>query len=110
MYRKLIEFCKAGQLSFKYVKTFNMDEYIGLPSDHPESYHYFMWHNFFSHIDIDPCNAHIPDGNAEDLVQECVRYEERIAGAGGVDLFIGGVCVCVCVCVLLHLMTSVCNV
>lgn len=54
MYRKLIEFCEAGQLSFKYVKTFNMDEYVGLPVDHPESYHYFMYENFFKHIDIDP--------------------------------------------------------
>ncbi len=54
MYRKLIEFCKEGKLSFKYVKTYNMDEYIGLPQDHPESYHYYMFHNFFNHIDIEP--------------------------------------------------------
>ena len=54
MYKKLIEFYKEGKLSFKYVKTFNMDEYVGLPSDHPESYHYFMYENFFKHIDIDP--------------------------------------------------------
>lgn len=54
MYRKLIEFNKAGKLSFKYVKTFNMDEYVGIPSDHPESYHYYMYENFFKHIDIDP--------------------------------------------------------
>lgn len=54
MYKKLIEFYEAGELSFKYVKTFNMDEYVGLPDDHPESYHYFMYENFFKHIDIDP--------------------------------------------------------
>ena len=54
MYRKLIQFHKDGKLSFKYVKTFNMDEYVGLPSDHPESYHYYMYENFFKHIDIDP--------------------------------------------------------
>ncbi len=54
MYKKLIEFHEAGQISFKYVKTFNMDEYVGLPKDHPESYHYFMFENFFNHVDIDP--------------------------------------------------------
>ena len=54
MYKKLVEFYEAGQLSFKYVKTFNMDEYVGLPKDHPESYHFFMYENLFKHIDIDP--------------------------------------------------------
>ena len=54
MYKKLIQFYKEGKLSFKYVKTFNMDEYVGIPSDHPESYHYYMYENFFKHIDIDP--------------------------------------------------------
>lgn len=90
-YRKLIEFHKAGQLSFKYVKTFNMDEYVGLPRDHPESYHSFMWNNFFKHIDIDPSNAHILDGNAADPVKECDAFEEKISAAGGVELFIGGI-------------------
>ena len=50
----LVKFYEEGQLSFKYVKTFNMDEYVGLPPDHPESYHYFMYENLFKHIDIDP--------------------------------------------------------
>ena len=59
VYRKLIEFYKSGEVSFKYVKTFNMDEYVGLPRAHPESYHSFMFENFFKHIDIDPNNAHI---------------------------------------------------
>lgn len=59
VYRKLIEFYKCGEVSFKYVKTFNMDEYVGLPRAHPESYHSFMFENFFKHIDIDPNNAHI---------------------------------------------------
>ena len=54
MYKKLIEFYKAKKLSFEYVKTFNMDEYVGLASDHPESYHYYMYENFFKHIDINP--------------------------------------------------------
>ena len=90
MYKKLIEFNKAGELSFKFVKTFNMDEYVDLARDHPESYHSFMWENFFKHIDIDPKNAHLLDGNAEDLQSECDNYEKKITEAGGVDLFIGG--------------------
>nr|CAH7735936.1 unnamed protein product [Callosobruchus chinensis] len=91
MYQKLIEFYKAGKLSFKYVKTFNMDEYVGLPRDHPESYHYYMWNNFFKHIDIDPENAHVLDGNVPDLVGECNKYEKKISEAGGIHLFIGGI-------------------
>ncbi|XP_044254091.1 glucosamine-6-phosphate isomerase isoform X2 [Tribolium madens] len=91
MYQKLIEFYNAGKVSFKYVKTFNMDEYVNLPRDHPESYHYYMWNNFFKHIDIDPQNAHILDGNASDLVDECNNYEKKISEAGGVELFIGGI-------------------
>nr|XP_032294620.1 glucosamine-6-phosphate isomerase isoform X1 [Drosophila virilis]XP_032294621.1 glucosamine-6-phosphate isomerase isoform X1 [Drosophila virilis] len=91
MYRALIEFYKQGKVSFRYVKTFNMDEYVGLPRDHPESYHYFMWHNFFKHIDIEPANVHILDGNAPDLVAECKQFEELIKEAGGVELFIGGI-------------------
>lgn len=91
MYKKLIEFHKAGKISFKYVKTFNMDEYVDLPRDHPESYHYFMWNNFFKHIDIDPANVHILDGNAEDLVAECNLFEANIKEASGIELFIGGI-------------------
>lgn len=90
MYKKLIEFHKAGRVSFKYVKTFNMDEYVNLPREHPESYHYYMWNNFFKHIDIEPDNVHILDGNAEDLIVECDKYEEEIKKAGGIELFIGG--------------------
>lgn len=67
-----------------------MDEYVGLPRDHPESYHSYMWENFFKHIDIEPENAHILDGNADDLDKECSNFEEMIKEAGGVHLFIGG--------------------
>lgn len=91
MYKRLIEFHKAEELSFKFVKTFNMDEYVDLARDHPESYHSFMWEHFFKHIDIDPKNAHLLDGNAEDLEAECENYEKKIAEAGGVHLFIGGI-------------------
>lgn len=91
MYKKLIEYYKAGKLSFKYVKTFNMDEYVALPRDHPESYHFYMWNNFFKHIDIDPKNVHILDGNAPDLLLECEQFEQKIKEAGGINLFIGGI-------------------
>ncbi|XP_077477498.1 glucosamine-6-phosphate deaminase 2 isoform X1 [Stigmatopora argus] len=90
-YQKLIEYHRNGDLSFKFVKTFNMDEYVGLPRAHPESYHSYMWNNFFKHIDIDPANASILDGNAEDLEAECRAYEKKIAEAGGIHLFVGGI-------------------
>lgn len=90
-YKKLIEFYKAGKISFKYVKTFNMDEYVQLSRDHPQSYHSFMWNNFFKHIDIDPQNAHILDGNAPDLQKECELFEQKISDAGGIRLFVGGI-------------------
>lgn len=91
MYKKLIEYYVAGKVSFKYVKTFNMDEYVDLPRNHPESYHYYMWNNFFKHIDINPANVHILDGNAPNLQEECDEFERKIVEAGGVELFIGGI-------------------
>ena len=91
LYQHLIELNKKGILSFQNVVTFNMDEYVGLPVEHPESYHSFMWNNFFNHIDIKKENVHILDGNAPDLQAECDHYEQMIAEAGGVDLFMGGV-------------------
>ena len=90
-YKELIRLHKAGEVSFKNVVTFNMDEYVGLEESHPESYHSFMWNNFFSHIDIEAKNVHILNGNAEDLVAECEAYEAAIVEAGGIDLFMGGV-------------------
>ena len=67
-----------------------MDEYVGLPRDHPESYHTYMWTNFFRHIDINPENVHMLDGMAKDKDAECEAYEKKIKDAGGVDLFLGG--------------------
>lgn len=90
-YAELIRRHKAGEVSFRHVITFNMDEYIGLPKDHEQSYYSFMWTNFFSHIDILPENAHILNGNAEDIKAECERYEARIKEVGGIDLFMGGI-------------------
>lgn len=90
-YKELIRRHKAGEVSFRNVITFNMDEYVGLPEEHPESYHSFMWNNFFSHIDIKPENVNILNGNAPDLCKECADYEARIRAAGGIDLFMGGI-------------------
>ena len=91
MYRELARLNKKGIISFRNVITFNMDEYVGLPEEHPESYHSFMWQNFFNNIDIKPENVHILNGNAPDLLAECAHYEEMIAEAGGIDLFLGGI-------------------
>ena len=90
-YKELIELYKAGKVSFKNVITFNMDEYVNLPEEHPESYHSFMWNNFFNHVDINPENVNILNGNAADPEAECAEYEEKILKAGGIDLFLGGV-------------------
>ncbi len=90
-YKALIEKYRAGEVSFRNVVTFNMDEYVGLAEEHPESYHSFMWENFFKHIDILPENVHILNGNAEDVERECMEYEAAIERAGGIDLFMGGV-------------------
>lgn len=90
-YKRLVELHREGKVSFANVVTFNMDEYVGLKEEHPESYHSFMWNNFFSHIDIKAENVHILNGNAEDLERECHEYEEAIVAAGGIDLFMGGV-------------------
>ena len=86
MYKALIDLNKKGIVSFQNVVTFNMDEYVGLPKEHPESYYSFMWNNFFSHIDIKPENTNILNGNAADLDAECARYEEKIKSYGGSSL------------------------
>jgi len=90
-YQLLVEMFKQGLLSFEHVVTFNMDEYVDLPEQHPESYHSFMWSNLFKHVDILPENVHILDGNAPDLEAECRAYEEKIRRAGGIELFLGGI-------------------
>ncbi|NDW10370.1 glucosamine-6-phosphate deaminase [Dysgonomonas sp. 520] len=91
VYKCLIESHKKGLVSFENVITFNMDEYVNLPQEHPESYHSFMWNNFFNHVDVKKENVNILNGNAPDLEEECRRYEEKITAAGGIDLFLGGV-------------------
>ena len=90
-YKSLVAMYQAGLVSFKHVVTFNMDEYVGLPTDHPESYHTFMHQNFFNHIDIPRENINLLNGNAEDTTAECRRYEEKIKSYGKIHLFMGGV-------------------
>ncbi len=91
VYAELARMNKAGEVTFKNVVTFNMDEYLGLPRDHEQSYWYFMWSNFFDHIDIPKENVNILNGMAEDPAAECARYEAKIASYGGIDLFLGGI-------------------
>ena len=90
IYKELIKAHKEGKLSFENTVTFNMDEYVGLDENHPQSYHKFMWDNFFSHINIDRKNIHILNGMANDLKKECDDYEKSIAHFGGIELFLGG--------------------
>ena len=90
-YKHLIAMHKAGQVSFKNVVTFNMDEYVGLPQEHPESYHTFMYKNFFDHVDIPSENINLLNGNAPDIDEECRQYEAKIKSYGKINLFMGGV-------------------
>ena len=90
-YKALIKLYETGVVSFEHVITFNMDEYLGLPREHPQSYHTFMWDNFFRHIDIKQENVHILNGMASDPEAECAAYEKAIEDAGGIDLFLGGI-------------------
>lgn len=87
LYRALIEM----KLDWNRVTTFNLDEYIGLPKEHPQSYYSFMWENLFRHLNIAPENVHIPDGNAKDIPSFCAAYEQRIRSAGGIDLQVLGI-------------------
>lgn len=91
VYRNFINAYNEGKVSFKNVVTFNMDEYVGLPENHPESYHTFMATNLFNHVDCPAKNIHILNGNASDLLAECRKYEDTIASVGGIDLFLGGI-------------------
>lgn len=91
MYLELIRMHKEEGLDFSCVRTFNIDEFVGLPYEHPRSYHSLMWDRFFSHINIKRENVHIPDGNAKDIAAACVRYEEAIRGVGGIDLTMLGI-------------------
>jgi len=87
LYRELI----ALKLDWSKVTTFNLDEYVGLPREHPQSYHSFMWENLFRHVNIAKKNVHIPDGNTKDIPKFCAKYEKLIRQAGGIDLQVLGI-------------------
>lgn len=90
-YEELVRRHRNGEISFKNVVTFNMDEYVGLDEHHPQSYHAFMHEHLFNHIDIPKENINILNGNAPDLDAECRNYEKKIKSYGGIDLFLGGI-------------------
>ncbi len=91
MYQELIKLYQQHQISFKNVVTFNMDEYVGLDADNKQSYHYYMFQNFFNHIDIQKDNIHILNGCANNLETECINFENKIIQYGGIDLMVGGI-------------------
>ncbi len=91
LYKELIRMHRKEGLDFSRVTTFNLDEYVGLPADHEQSYHRFMWDNLFSHINIKPGNVHIPDGMTDDVPKFCEAYEQAIVDAGGIDLQVLGI-------------------
>ena len=90
-YKRLIEGYEAGDIDFSQVKTYNLDEYRGLPGDHDQSYRYFMNVNLFDHVNIDKANTHVPDGLADDYEAACAAYDEAVAAAGGQDLQLLGI-------------------
>ena len=90
-YKRLIEGYEAGDIDFSQVKTYNLDEYRGLPGDHDQSYRYFMNVNLFDHVNIDKANTHVPDGLMEDYEAACAEYDAAVAAAGGQDLQLLGI-------------------
>lgn len=90
MYKELVEMYNAGELSFKNIRTVNLDEYAGLADDDKNSYHYFMNQHLFTKVDIDPANTHLPNGIAADPDTECKSYESLVQSMGGADLQVLG--------------------
>lgn len=90
-YKEIIRMHKEEGLDFSQIVTFNLDEYVGLPPDHPESYRYFMNENLFNHINIRMENTHVPDGMAKDIPAHCREYESMIKEAGGIDVQLLGI-------------------
>lgn len=91
LYRELIRRCREDGLDFTKVTTFNLDEYVGLPPDHDQSYHRFMREQLFDHMNLDPRHTHIPNGMAMDIEAHCEWYEEQIQRMGGIDLQVLGI-------------------
>jgi len=91
MYKQLINLYNQEEIDFKLVKTFNLDEYLGIGKDNDQSYYYYMMNNLFKFIDIPSENINIPDGSAKDIIEECLRYEKAIKQAGGIDIQVLGI-------------------
>ena len=91
VYEELVRLHREEDLDFSLCRTFNLDEYVGLSPEAPESYHTFMNDHLFQHINIDPRSTHVPNGQAEDLGEECRAYEQKIVECGGIDLQILGI-------------------
>ncbi|HEX8524168.1 MAG TPA: glucosamine-6-phosphate deaminase [Tepidisphaeraceae bacterium] len=91
VYQELVKMHRKGEIDFSQVTTFNLDEYVGLPTTHEQSYHYFMHENFFKHVNIPPQNIHIPSGTTSNYRAFCEWYEKRIIECGGIDVQILGI-------------------
>lgn len=91
LYAVLADANKAGKVSFKTVRSWNLDEYVGLPKEHPETYRNFMNRKLFDNIDIDKANTHVLNGLATDKEGECAAYEASLKAAGGVDIQLLGI-------------------
>lgn len=91
LYRCLVERYESGELDFSAMKSFNLDEYAGLPPEHEQSYRYFMQKNLLDHVNIDPANTHVPKGLTNDPKADCMAYEQAIAAAGGIDIQLLGI-------------------
>lgn len=93
LYKQLIQMHREQGLDFSQVRTFNLDEYIGLSPSHPQSYHLFMWKNFFDFVNVNPARMHFPSGQVtgENIETFCANYEEEIIHTGGIDLQVLGI-------------------
>jgi len=91
LYKELSRMHKYEGLDFSKVTTFNLDEYVGIPPSHNQSYHYFMQQNFFKNVNLDPRYIHVPQGMSKDVDQFCTWYEDRIKSFGGIDLQVLGI-------------------
>lgn len=91
MYKELIKMNKEGKIDFSKITTVNLDEYVGLSGEHPQSYRFFMNENLFNHINIDKKNTYVPNGLAENIEEECKNYDAKIEELGGIDVQLLGV-------------------
>jgi len=91
MYKQLVTYNKDKLVDFSKVTTFNLDEYVGIPANHPKSYQYFMKDNFFDHTNIDQKRTHIPNGMTSNIELECNDYDEMIRAHGGIDIQVLGI-------------------